>query len=139
MAVKGRAKKKQAAIFGAVSVATTVLDFAVFNVLVQIGTSLILANTVSYGAGILASYVLNKRWTFEGRGRDKIHHEIGLFVLINVAGLAVNNLGVIGAAHVFSHSTIVLNLAKLGAGAATWVLKYVTFKRWVYPTAAPES
>jgi putative flippase GtrA len=125
--------KRQAAVFGAVSIATTALDFALFNVLVQLGTSLLIANTISYSAGIAASYVLNKKWTFEGGGRDKIHHEIGLFILINIGGLWINNLGVYAASKIFSESVVVLNLAKLAAGAATWVLKYVTFKKWVYP------
>jgi putative flippase GtrA len=125
--------KKQAAIFGVVSIATTVLDFGLFNVLVHSGTSVLLANTISYSAGILASYLLNKHYTFEGGGREKIHHEIGLFVLINIGGLWVNNLTVLGASRAFSDSALVLNAAKLAAGVATWVLKYVTFKRWVYP------
>jgi putative flippase GtrA len=129
------ARSRQAIIFGAVSIITTVVDFALFNVLNRLGTSLLLANTIAYSAGIVASYLLNKHWTFEGAGRDKIHHEIGLFVLINVGGLWVNNFGVLLAARVFNDSAIVLNLAKLAAGAATWVLKYVTFKRWVYPAA----
>ncbi|MEA2461240.1 MAG: hypothetical protein QOH90_1417 [Actinomycetota bacterium] len=133
-----RQTKRQAILFGAVSIVTTALDFGVFNVLVQVGTSLLIANTISYSAGIAASYLLNKRWTFQGGGRDKIHHEIALFVLINIGGLWVNNLGVYAAAHLFSDSVLVLNLAKLAAGAATWVLKYVTFKRWVYPAAASD-
>jgi putative flippase GtrA len=128
-------RSRQAVIFGAVSIVTTIVDFALFNVLNRLGTSLLLANTIAYSAGIVASYLLNKHWTFDGGGRDKIHHEIGLFVLINIGGLWVNNFGVLLAARVFDDSTLVLNLAKLVAGAATWVLKYVTFKRWVYPAA----
>lgn len=127
--------KKQAAIFGVVSIVTTVLDFGLFNVLVHLGTSLLLANTISYSAGILASYLLNKHYTFEGGGREKIHHEVGLFVLINVGGLWVNNLAVFAASRAFNDSAIVLNFAKLAAGVATWVFKYATFKRWVYPTS----
>jgi hypothetical protein len=46
----------------------------------------------------------------------------------------VNNLAVLGASRAFSDSALVLNAAKLAAGVATWVLKYVTFKRWVYPS-----
>ena len=124
---------RQVAAFGTVSVVTTVLDFALFNVLVNGGTALLFANTISYGAGIVASYLLNKHWTFEGGGRDKLHHEVALFLAINVAGLWLNNLGVLLAANTINESTLILNMAKLAAGAATWVLKYVTFKKWVYP------
>jgi len=126
-------RTRQAIVFGTVSVVTTIVDFAFFNVFVELGMSLLLANTIAYSAGIAASYLLNKHWTFEGGGRDKIHHEIGLFVLINVGGLWVNNFGVLLAARTINDSALVLNLAKLAAGAATWVFKYVTFKKWVYP------
>ncbi|MEA2499239.1 MAG: hypothetical protein QOH26_1644 [Actinomycetota bacterium] len=130
-------RSRQAIIFGTVSVVTTAVDFAFFNLFVELGMSLLLANTIAYSAGIVASYLLNKHWTFEGGGRDKIHHEIGLFVLINVGGLWVNNFGVLLAAQTIDDSALVLNLAKLAAGAATWVFKYVTFKRWVYPSVEP--
>lgn len=125
---------RQATWFGIVSIITTVLDFALFNVLFELDVMpVVAANTVSYGAGIIASYVLNKRLTFAGGGRDKRHHEVGIFVAINVVGLLLNNAAVGIAVRWIGDSALMLNLAKLAAGAATWVLKFVTFKRWVYP------
>lgn len=127
----------KAILFATVSVATTVVDFGLFNLLVWTGQMpLLVANTISYGAGIIASYLLNKSLTFAGGGRDKIHHEIGLFVLINVAGLWLNNLAVVYAAHLAGGSAIALNAAKLAAGAGTWAAKFFLFQRWVYPQPA---
>ncbi len=124
----------QIVTFGAVSVATTVLDFAVFNLLVLLDVlAVVAANTVSYGTGILASYELNKRLTFTGGGRERRSHELGLFVLINVVGLVLNNAAVAAASLLVGEVPLLLNLAKLVAGGATWALKFVTFKRWVYP------
>jgi putative flippase GtrA len=126
--------KKKAATFGAVSIITTVLDFGIFNVLVEFEpVPLLVANTLSYGAGILASYLLNKRLTFAGGGREKKHHEIGLFILINLGGLWLNNLAVVYANHLIGNEALVLNGAKLVAGVSTWVLKFVLFEKWVYP------
>jgi putative flippase GtrA len=119
--------------FGMVSVITTLIDFGIFNLLV-IRELLppLAATTISYTCGILASFVLNKWFTFRG-GRDNLAHEFGLFVGINVIGLALNNGAVALAEHAAGGGTLLLNLAKLGAGALTWVMKFLTFKHWVFP------
>ena len=125
---------RQVTTFGLISVATTLLDFGLFNLLVATeALSVVSANTVGYSAGIVASYVLNKTLTFQGGGRASRTHEFILFVAINIFGLLVNNAAV-AAADSVSGSTLVLNGAKLAAGVATWVLKFVAFERWVYPT-----
>lgn len=123
---------KQISTFGAVSVATTILDFTVFNLLIA-GDVLgaVQANTISYSAGIAASYLLNKHFTFVGGGREKRTHEIALFVLFNIGGLALNNLAVGLVAGV--RSTLLLNVMKLLAGAVAALVKFLAFKRWVYP------
>jgi putative flippase GtrA len=126
---------RQVLAFGVVSVATTVLDFALFNVLVFLDVfGVVVANTISYGTGVIASYALNKFVTFAGRGREKRAHELGIFIGINIAGLALNN-GAVGVAEALAgESVLLLNLAKLAAGTATWVAKFLLFKRWVYPS-----
>ncbi len=129
---------RQVIAFAAVSIATTVLDFALFNLLV-FGDLLspVVANTISYGSGIVASYVLNKRLTFAGGGRDKRSHEFGLFVVINLLGLGLNNASVLLAIRIAEEAPFALNAAKLIGGAVTWTFKFVAFKRWVYPMDRP--
>ncbi|HEX3326423.1 MAG TPA: GtrA family protein [Actinomycetota bacterium] len=124
--------------FGAVSVGTTLMDFAVFNLLIS-ATSLspVMSNTISYSAGVVASYLLNKSLTFRNRGRDNRGHEMGLFLIINVVGLAFNNGAIALVAREFGRSTLILDAGKLAAGVGTWALKFITFKRWVYPAARP--
>ena len=123
---------KQVSTFGAVSVATTVLDFAIFNVLVSAQiTGAIAANTISYSAGIGASYLLNKRFTFAGGGLEKRSHEITLFVLFNIGGLALNNLAVAAVSGL--RSTLLLNFMNVLGGAMAGLVKFVAFNHWVYP------
>ena len=124
---------RQLATFGAVSVATTLLDFACFNLLVVADMPVVPANTISYGLGIVASYLLNKHVTFARNGRDKRSHEMALFLAINLVGLGLNNAAVALAVAVTGRNALLLNAAKLVAGAVIWGLKYFGFKRWVYP------
>lgn len=127
------ARGSQLAAFGLVSLTTTLLDFGLFNLLVlSASVPVVAANTASYGAGIVASYALNKRLTFPGGGRDRRSHEIALFVAFSLGGLALNNVAVAAAAWTVG-SPLLLNGAKLAAGAATWLLKFTAFRRWVYP------
>jgi putative flippase GtrA len=130
---------KQVIAFAGVSVATTVLDFALFNLLV-FGDLLspVVANTISYGSGIVASYVLNKRLTFAGGGRDKMSHEFVIFVVINLLGLGLNNASVVLATRVARETPFALNAAKLIGGIVTWGFKFFAFKRWVYPIGRDE-
>ena len=129
---------RQIIAFAAVSIATTVLDFALFNLLV-FGDLLspLAANTISYGSGIVASYVLNKRLTFAGGGRAKMSHEFGLFVAINLLGLGLNNASVLLATRIAEEAAFALNAAKLIGGVLTWAFKFFAFKRWVYPMDEP--
>lgn len=131
-----RAALRQISTFGAVSAATTILDFALFNLMVITeAVPVVAANTLSYSAGIAASYLLNKRFTFGGGGRDKRIHEVALFLLFNVGGLALNNLAVALVADL--RSTLLLNVMKLLAGAVAAAVKFIGFKRWVYPVGLP--
>ena len=124
--------------FGAVSVGTTLMDFAVFNLLIST-TALtpVASNTISYSAGVVVSYLLNKHLTFRDGGRDNRGHEMALFLIINVVGLALNNGAIALVAREFGRSTLILDAGKLVAGIGTWVLKFVMFKRWVYPAPKP--
>ena len=129
---------KEILTFGAVSVGTTVMDFAIFNLLISVtALSPVTSNTISYSLGVVVSYLLNKRLTFRDGGRDNRGHEMALFLIINVVGLAFNNGAIALVAREFGRSTFVLDAGKLAAGIATWVLKFMTFKRWVYPAPKP--
>ena len=112
---------------------TTALDFGLFNLLVAGDVNVVGANTVAYSCGIAASYALNKRFTFRGGGRDRWITEVALFALISLLGLGLSDLAVWVVDAWLGRAPLPLNLAKLGAGAAVWLLKFTAFRRWVYP------
>jgi putative flippase GtrA len=119
--------------FGAVSVAATIADFGLFNFLV-IGhlAPLLVATTLGYTLGTITSYELNRRFTFDG-GRDNRLHEVGIFVVINLVGLALNNGMVVLFAGAIGRGTLILNMARILAAGLTWAFKFVTMQHWVFP------
>ena len=75
----------KAAKFAVVGVANTLVDVGVFALLSQLlGVNRYLANAISYGAGMLNSYIWNRSWTF--KTRQKFWSPTLLrFVVVNLA------------------------------------------------------
>jgi putative flippase GtrA len=119
--------------FGAVSVVATIADFGLFNILLIYHViPLLVATTLAYMLGMVTSYGLNRRYTFEG-GRESRVHEIGIFVFINLVGLALNNGTVAVFAELIGRGRLTLNLARILAAALTWSFKFMTMQHWVFP------
>lgn len=105
------------------------IDIAVFSIaLYWLGFHLIVANTIAYSVATINSYLMNKFWTFAGRGsRTVSSEEFTRFLVFNVGGLALSNVTV------FYLAEYVLPLvAKLGAVVVTFVWNYITIRRYVF-------
>jgi putative flippase GtrA len=74
-----------------------IIDFALLNLLRGVfGWPLFWANTVSVSVAILSNFTWNRFWTYpESRTRKK-RKQLPQFVLINIVGLLINNLIVVG-------------------------------------------
>ena len=55
--------------FGITGVMNTAVDFIVFLLLTHSGINIYLSQTISYGCGMLNSYIVNRSWTFKAKGR----------------------------------------------------------------------
>ena len=79
--------------FNCVGVLNTLVDFAVYTLLCNLGLYYMLSQVISYSCGMVNSYVCNRLWTFrEERGRTR--GEFLKFALVNLASLGVS-LGVL--------------------------------------------
>jgi putative flippase GtrA len=77
--------------FGLVGATTWVIDTAIFLVLKStvLEPKPVTAKVISVLVATLASYALNRRWSFRTRGGRERHHEAVLYVLISGIGVAV--------------------------------------------------
>lgn len=80
--------------FGMVGVVNTLLDLLLFSLLVQgAGLAVVPANIVSYGTGILNSFLMNRAWTFKDRSQGSaLLRSFLLFIGVNLLGLAFSTL-----------------------------------------------
>ncbi len=132
--------------FASVGALNTVIDFVVFNLLVLVfGFGIVVANLVSYSAGIANSYLWNRNWTFADRRSSQWRPELFRFVIANLGGLAVNTgmvwllvraLGLVALSSDAATSTWVPPVAKAGAIAGTMVFNYLVFRFWVFGSDA---
>lgn len=77
--------------FGAVGIANTGLDVALFAALTLLaGIPAPVANIASYSAGIGLSFVLNRAWTFRDRRGGRVPVQLTMFALGNFIALALS-------------------------------------------------
>ena len=89
------------AIVGAIG---AIIDFSVLNLMHKaFGWNLLWANTLSVSVAIVSNFTWNRLWTFpESRSRRK-REQLPQFALINIIGLGINNLIVVGLTPLFAN------------------------------------
>jgi putative flippase GtrA len=76
--------------FMAVGAFGALVDFGIANLLTQfVRLPLVLAGTVSLTCAVISNFIWNRYWTYpESRSRP-IAHQLGMFSMVNLAGLAI--------------------------------------------------
>ncbi len=127
-----------------VGIGNTLIDFMLFNVLRAAGVSLFWSITIAFGLATFASYVVNRRWTFELSQNSGGARETLNFYLVNVVAWGATILIVTAADAAFDGlSRIEENLAKLFAAGIILVPKFasyrdVVFRKAINSVPAPE-
>lgn len=76
--------------FAAVGALGSIIDFGVMNLLTQaFSMKLVWAGTISFICAVVNNFIGNRYWTYpESRSRH-ILHQLGMFFLVNLAGIAI--------------------------------------------------
>jgi putative flippase GtrA len=121
------------AIVGAIG---AIIDFGVLNLMHKyFGWPLLWANTLSVSIAILSNFTWNRLWTYPESQSRPIRQQLPQFALINIMGLGINNLIVVGLSAVFANyisDPWDYNLAK---GVAIGVVLFWNFginRLWTY-------
>lgn len=114
--------------FGLTGVANTLVDYLVFTVLVILNVNVYFSQICSFSAGMLNSYLVNRRWTFQSKQRF-FSLQIVKFILANLSVLAVSML-LLKLFIDFAGWPVLI--AKLGAVCITMVLNFIISRLWVF-------
>jgi putative flippase GtrA len=122
--------------FAVVGAIGAIIDFTLLNLLKgYLGWPLLWANTVSVSVAILSNFIWNRFWTFpESRSRKK-RKQLPQFALVNVVGLIINNLIVVGLDALFvTHlgEPLSYNVAKMFAIGVVLIWNFGVNRLWTY-------
>jgi putative flippase GtrA len=122
--------------FALVGALGAIIDFGLLNLMRGVfGWDLLWANTFSVSVAIMSNFVWNRLWTFpESRTRKK-RKQLPQFALVNLIGLLINNLIVIGVdalliAHIGEPWSY--NLAKAAAIGVVLFWNFGVNRLWTY-------
>jgi putative flippase GtrA len=77
----------------------TVLDFSLLTLLKLAGLPTVIANSLSFTAGLLNNFTFNRLWTFNDRAQGDWRSQFARFTLVSLVGLALNNFIVLSLEH----------------------------------------
>lgn len=105
------------------------IDLAITNIFVLgFHWQPLAAGYVGIGAGLILSFVFNRRWAFVSNN-PAILHELGRFLLVNGAGAVINT---ISYTLFISHFHLWYNWAKLAALLGSGLWNFFGTKYWVF-------
>ncbi|HEY5983734.1 MAG TPA: GtrA family protein [Anaerolineales bacterium] len=76
--------------FMAVGTIGAVVDFGTANLLTHfLAMDLVPAGTISFVCAILSNFLWNRYWTYPDSRSRAVAHQLGMFTIVNVAGVAI--------------------------------------------------
>lgn len=141
--MSGRSLASKLSRFGVVGIANSLIDLAVFTLLVAAGILPLAANVLAWLVAVTFSYAVNSRWSFE-RGDGAERRSIAAFFTLN----ALIALGVSSGAILLLADLVGLLPAKiigivLAAGlsflAARWSIETLSRRPAARPDSADEA
>ncbi len=67
-----------------------VVDFGIMNLLTRLcALSLVIAGTISFVCAVISNFVWNRYWTYPDSRSRPVLHQLGMFFLVNVAGVGI--------------------------------------------------
>ncbi len=66
------------------------VDFGIANLLVHFfQLDLVIAGTISFTCAVVSNFIWNRFWTYPESRSRKLAHQLGMFFLVNIAGVAI--------------------------------------------------
>lgn len=132
-------KHRELVKFALVGGSTWVIDTAVFLLLkaTVLDTKPLTAKIIAVVIATIASYVLNREWSFRTRGGRERHHEAALFFMISGIGVAVYSAPLAVSRYLLhlrvpEVSLLTQEVADFVSGQIIGVLVGMAFRWWAF-------
>jgi putative flippase GtrA len=126
---------RELSAFGVVGAACFLLDVGLFQLLYSsAGLDAVTAKLVATLVSMTVAYGGHRYWSFAARARTGLRREYVRFALINGLTLLLGLAIVGGVRHpLHQESAVVLQLANIASIAIGTVVRYLSYRRWVFP------
>lgn len=136
-----RRRLRELGAFGVVGAFAFVIDVGLFHVLYgYAGVGAVTAKVLATSVSTVVAFLGHRNWAFAHRDKTTVRRSFTLFVLTNVFTL------VLGAAIIWfvrypldQERLLVIQLANIGSIGLNSVLRYVVYRRWVFPALTPSA
>jgi putative flippase GtrA len=132
---------KELGAFGVVGAACFLLDVALFHVLYAvIGADAVLAKLLATLVSMTAAYVGHRYWSFSHRARTGLRREYLLFAAVNGVTLCMG-LAIVAFVRypLGQESALVLQAANIASICLGTVIRYLSYRAWVFPARRPDA
>jgi putative flippase GtrA len=125
--------------FGVVGLIGSVIDLGGADYLhVHLGVGPMVSKGLSITAATLVTYLGSRFWTFRHRVNQALLREGILFVMLNVAGLAIAEVVIATATYGLDlKSELAYNGASVAGTGLGTIFRYFSYKRWVFLADTP--
>lgn len=66
------------------------IDFGVANLLTHfLDMPLVYAGTISFTCAVISNFIWNRYWTYPDSRSRQLHHQLGMFFVVNIVGVAI--------------------------------------------------
>ncbi|MBD7912158.1 MULTISPECIES: GtrA family protein [Clostridium] len=124
-------KLKHVSKFSLVGITNTLIDFLVFIVSNELlGVNYILSQVLGYSFGVINSFILNKKWTFDDqRSSKKTVHELVQFTVVNLVSLIIT---MVAMKLLVTNLNLNLYISKVLVTCIAQVTNFCGYKLWVF-------
>jgi putative flippase GtrA len=130
---------KELSAFGIVGAACFAIDILLFQLFyAHVGLGAVTAKLLATVVSMTVAYFSHRYWSFSHRARTGLRREYVLFAVVNGTTLLLN-LGIVALVRypLGQESALVLQVANIAGISAGSVIRYLSYRRWVFPAAAP--
>jgi putative flippase GtrA len=126
---------RELSAFGVVGAVCFAMDVVLFQLLyARVGLGAVTAKTVATVVSMTAAYFAHRHWSFSHRARTGLRREYTLFAVVNAATLLLTVGAVAFVRYPLGQDrAFVLQLANVASIAAGTVIRYLSYRRWVFP------
>ncbi len=129
---------KELSAFGVVGAVCFLIDVGLFQLCyAHIGLGAVTSKFLATAVSMTVAYVGHRYWSFSHRSRTGVRREYTLFAIINTVTLLIGVAIVAGVRYGLDQdSALVLQAANVGSIVLGTLIRYTSYRRWVFPAHA---